>query len=103
MISSPSLRSVPTLKSAESVSPSAGSAFWAATGRATPWPAIASAHSHATARRRRRGHAESRLGEETGEIGTQAFEGQRGAGRPGRRERPRRYDALESFPLCFVP
>jgi Molybdenum cofactor biosynthesis enzyme len=62
MISSPSLRSVPTVKSAESVSPSAGSAFCAAAGAQPPGTARASAHSDARARCRQRGLASARVG-----------------------------------------
>src|ERR687889_20384 len=58
MISSPSLRSVPTVNSAESVSPSAGNAFCAAAGAQPPGTTSASAQSDASARwRQRRGPA----------------------------------------------
>ena len=50
MISSPILRSVPIVNSAESVSPSAGSVFCAAAGAQPPGKAIASALTTASAR-----------------------------------------------------
>ncbi len=57
MISSPSFFSEPRVKSAESVSPSAGRAFCAATGASPPGASSDSAQAAATTRRRRRGNA----------------------------------------------
>ena len=79
MISSPSLRSWPTVKSAASLSPRAGKVFCARAGTVPSGIAIAQAQSAAT-KRRQRG---------LGVGGLVIGPGSRG------------YDASESFPHCF--
>ena len=73
MISSPILRSAPTLKSAESESPSAGRLFCAAAGCSTALSASARAQVQATARR-----SKSRSERRGGESG--GTDGRRGGG-----------------------
>ena len=94
MISSPILRSVPTLNSAESESPSAGRLFCAAAGCSAAVSATASAQVQATPRRSK-SRRERRGGESDG------TDGRRGEG--GALRGARRYHASESFPLRFAP
>ena len=102
MISSPSLRSVPTVNSAESVSPRAGSLLCENAGAQAPGPVSVSAKASAAATPRRpkvRRVAPLAPAREGEDMGRRRVE----AGRRTRSAAPGSYDATETFPVCNDP
>src|SRR5438270_7947347 len=97
MISSPSLRSVPIVKSAESVSPRAGSRLCARAAVHEPGPASTSAPASSAETRRRHGR---RLASAIDGRGQDVMEKRRRSGAPTRRPTLASYDATETFLLC---
>src|SRR6478736_3184786 len=97
MISSPILRSVPTLKSAESVSPSAGSLLWARAAVHEPGPARVSAQASAATTAPRHGR---RLASAIDAREQEVMEGASLRAAGARWLALASYDATETFPLC---